>query len=125
MASNNNVPADSPSVIAEVAAGQGITFCQAARLMPPNGSGRQLNPSTVWRWCRDGVRLPGGTRVRLEACRVGCRWLTSQAAVARFLAAQNPPAAASPPVAAPRPPAGGGRKKRRPNVESELDRLGL
>jgi hypothetical protein len=119
----NTVPADNPDVITEVVAGQGITLSQAARIIPPYESGRRLNPATVWRWSRGGVKLADGTRVRLEVCRVGCRWLTSRAAVARFLAAQNAPAA-SPPTA-PRPHASNKRTKRAEDIEMDLERLGL
>jgi hypothetical protein len=36
----DNVPADNPSVIAEVASGEGITLSHAAKLVPPHESGR-------------------------------------------------------------------------------------
>jgi hypothetical protein len=51
----------------------------------------------LWRWITEGVRLPDGSRVRLEAARLGGRWLTSEPALRRFLAAQTPELGASPP----------------------------
>src|SRR5262249_10906450 len=56
---------------------------------PRRRTGR-LNASTIWRWCRDGVLLPDGSRLRLEAVRLGGRWLTSEAAPARSAARQTP-----------------------------------
>jgi hypothetical protein len=37
-----------------------------------------------------GVRVQSGERVRLEAVRLGGRWVTSSAALERFIAAQTP-----------------------------------
>lgn len=53
---------------------QGLTLAQAAKLLPGNP-----NPSTLWRWCRQGV---GG--VRLEYRRVGRQIITSRDALQRF-----------------------------------------
>jgi hypothetical protein len=38
----------------------------------------------------DGIRLADGSLVRLEAARVSGRWLTSEPALQRFIAAQTP-----------------------------------
>jgi hypothetical protein len=38
----------------------------------------------------EGVRLPSGRVVRLEAVRVGQRWLTTAEAVQRFIEDQTP-----------------------------------
>jgi hypothetical protein len=43
------------------------------------------------------MRLPDGSTLRLEAARLGGRWLTSRAAVWRFLAAQTPDLSAGEP----------------------------
>lgn len=50
----------------------------------------QVNPATVWRWVKRGVR-----GVKLEAVKVGGHWRVSQAAIDRFTAATT--AAAMPP----------------------------
>lgn len=52
--------------------------------LPPGRNGKRLHLSTLLRWVIDGVRTPDGARVRLEAIRVGARWLTSDAALQRF-----------------------------------------
>lgn len=83
---------DSPSqVIQEILSGDALGMSAAARKVPPHresGRGRS-HPSTVWRWILTGAKGPGGV-VRLEAARVGGRWLTSAAALARFFAALTP-----------------------------------
>jgi hypothetical protein len=48
----------------------------AARHLPPYRGGRPVNPVTLWRWITTGVQLTDGRRVRLEAVRLGGRWLT-------------------------------------------------
>ena len=53
-----------------------LTFSAAARSLP----GRP-HPSTIWRWHRVGVR-----GIRLEAVRLGGRYITSQEALDRFAA---------------------------------------
>ena len=67
-----------------------LTLNQAARLLPPSRCGRPVHLSCIFRWVRDGVRLLDGSRVRLEAIRLGGRWLTSVEALERFAAAQTP-----------------------------------
>jgi Protein of unknown function (DUF1580) len=67
-----------------------IGLPQAARRLPPFRAGRPVSPATVWRWVVEGVKLLDGRRVRLEALRLGGRWITSVEALARFAAAQTP-----------------------------------
>jgi hypothetical protein len=67
-----------------------LSMGQAARKFPPYRQNRPVNPSTIWRWICDGVKLRDGTVVRLEGVRCGDRWLTSQEAIARFIDAQTP-----------------------------------
>ena len=52
--------------------------------LPPAKSGRRVHRAAVWRWVSQGLRGPDGTRVQLEALRMGRRWVTSKQAVARF-----------------------------------------
>src|SRR5436305_568252 len=60
----------------------------AAKLVPSFRGDRPTNSSTIFRWGRQGVRLPGSKeRLRLEIVRIGGRWCTSQAALTRFFAA--------------------------------------
>ena len=56
---------------------------------PPGANGKQ-DRFRAWRWVQKGVRAPDGRQVYLEAVKVGRSWMTSQAAVARFLAATTP-----------------------------------
>jgi Protein of unknown function (DUF1580) len=67
-----------------------LSLAQAARRFPPYRQGRPVSPSCLWRWCFDGVKVPGGGVVKLEAVRVSGRWLTSLEALSRFVARQTP-----------------------------------
>jgi hypothetical protein len=67
-----------------------ITLAAAARLFPPTRQGRPISLSAIFRWISDGIKGPDGKRIRLEATRVGGRWLTSVAALERFALAQTP-----------------------------------
>jgi hypothetical protein len=66
-----------------------ISLSQAACLLPPSRRGRPVTLSCMLRWVLDGVNTPSG-RVRLEAFRLGGRWLTSVPALERFAARQTP-----------------------------------
>lgn len=66
-----------------------IGMTAAARLYGSFRNGRPTHPSTPTRHHLHGVRLPCGLIVRLEAVRMGGRLMTSKAAVARFIAAQQ------------------------------------
>lgn len=56
----------------------GLSLSEATKQLPSLG-GRRLDVSTLWRWCRRGVR-----GVRLEYVRLGRRIITSREALARF-----------------------------------------
>ncbi|VTS01854.1 : DUF1580 [Gemmata massiliana] len=89
-----------PQVLAEIQAGAGLSLSAAGRLFPGHRGGAAVDPSTVFRWRTKGTRTAAGAVVKLEAVRVGGRWLTSRGAVARFVAALT--AAADPtPVVTP------------------------
>jgi len=75
----------------------------------PGARGRaHLNASTLFRWATKGVPDAHGIRHRLEAVRVGARWLTSTEAVRRLVAklteaslpADTPKPASPPPTPA-------------------------
>jgi hypothetical protein len=61
-----------------------ISLTQAARLLPPGRGGRPVTLSCLLRWLLRGARGPDGKLVRLEALRIGGRWVTSRAALQRF-----------------------------------------
>lgn len=57
--------------------------------LPPGRRGRHVSLSCALRWTLNGVRLPSGEIVRLEAIRLGGRWLTSIEALQRFAERQT------------------------------------
>jgi len=57
-----------------------ITLAKAARLLPRIG-GKKIAVSTIWRWCRNGLRGE-----RLEYVRVGRKICSSPEALRRFSA---------------------------------------
>jgi hypothetical protein len=104
-----------------------ISLCQAAKLFPPARRGRPVSGSCVFRWHRDGVRTADGRRVYLEALRVVNRLVTSEAAVQRFVLAQQsgaaPAAPNEPSHPAPRTP--GQRARASERAASELKAQGV
>ena len=60
------------------------SFAEAAGRLPALRAGKSVNPSTVWRWTKRGVRARNGVRVRLEAIKVGGTCCTSDEALLRF-----------------------------------------
>jgi hypothetical protein len=81
-----------------------IPLAVAAAETPPGRNGKRCHLSTFIRWITRGARGPHGTRVRLEAVRLGGRWLTSREALQRFAEALTP-RLDDEPIAAPRTPA--------------------
>jgi hypothetical protein len=75
----------------EIAAGEGLSLSQAARVFPNYRAGRPRTPSCLVRWIGRGV-LVNGQRVHLEAARISGAWVTTRAAIARFVEAQTPQA---------------------------------
>ncbi|MCH8823503.1 MAG: DUF1580 domain-containing protein [Planctomycetes bacterium] len=59
-----------------------LSLAEAARQCPGKPA-----PSTVWRWCRRGVRARSGERVRLSHVRVGGRIYTTLHSLTRFFEA--------------------------------------
>src|SRR5262245_41466089 len=109
-------------VLSEITAGHGITLKEAAKLVPPARKGRPVTLSCLLRWVLDGVRVPDGHRVRLEAARLAGRWITSAGALRRFVAAQTPPPS-EPLAGVPRSP--GKRLRANERAAEELDHLGI
>jgi hypothetical protein len=86
-------------VLTEIQSGDGLSLSAAGRLFPGHRGGASVDPSTVFRWVTKGTRTTGGRAVKLEAARVGGRWLTSRGAVGRFVAALTEAAIPSAPPA--------------------------
>jgi hypothetical protein len=70
----------------EIVSGDNLGFAAAAKLFGQSRKDSSVSPSCVWRWAKHGVEISGGDRVRLEALKLGSRWLTSKGAMQRFLA---------------------------------------
>jgi hypothetical protein len=100
-----------------------ITLAQAAARLPPNRLHRPVTASCVLRWVLSGVKVPGGGRMKLEAVRLGGRWLTSVEALERFAARQTPGLDAATNGAPPRPPAS--RQRASERAEKELAKIGI
>lgn len=67
-----------------------ISLGEAARVFPGARGADRINPSTVLRWCRKGVRTATGV-VRLDSLRAGSRVFTTREAVSRFVASLSSP----------------------------------
>ena len=75
-----------------------ITLSQAASRRPGARGCDRIHPATLTRWLLRGVKSLSGQLVRLEAERLGCRWVTSEAALSRFTEAlSTQPIQQSPP----------------------------
>ena len=74
-----------PLVLQEVMSGDGLSFSAAGRLFPGHRGGKAMDSSAIYRWYAKGKTGPSGALVRLEACRVGSRWLTSKQSLNRFI----------------------------------------
>jgi hypothetical protein len=100
-----------------------IPLKDACRLVPPARSGKRTHLSTLLRWIQHGARGPSGERVRLEAVRLGGRWLTSREALQRFAAALTPPTDTVPPAPASRTPSA--RAKAADRAGQALEQAGI
>jgi hypothetical protein len=65
-----------------------ISFRAAAALLPSTQPGECVCFTTIWRWATKGI-CRNGERVKLDAVRIGGRWVTSHQALERFTAALN------------------------------------
>src|SRR5437588_5416327 len=87
MTDPSSTTTETPQVLNEIQTGDGLSLSAAGRLFPAHRGDGTLDPSTIFRWVKAGSRSAAGQLVRLEAVRVGGRWLTSRGAVARFVSA--------------------------------------
>jgi Protein of unknown function (DUF1580) len=99
-----------------------ISLIQAAGLLPPGRRGRPVSLSCLLRWVLTGARGPSGERVRLEAVRLGGRWITSRQALQRFAERLTPRIFAAP---APIPRTASQRQGASERAEEELERRGV
>ena len=96
-----------------------ISLSQAAARYPGHRGAKRLHPATLTRWILNGVRAIDGRRVKLEAVRLGCRWLTSEAALRRFAEALTAPPPDSPPTRTPTD-----RRRASEQADAELRAMG-
>src|SRR5262249_43561425 len=102
-----------------------LSLAQAARKIPPY-RGNRTNPSTIFRWICIGVKMPDGHVLKLEGLRLAGRWLTSEEALQRFLAAQNAvchPDPDSPPISTIRTP--NQRLRASQKAADQLEEMGI
>jgi hypothetical protein len=62
---------------------QVLSFPEAARRVPSFRQDKPTNTLTIHRWATIGIKTPQGI-IKLEAVRLGGRWLTSVEAINRF-----------------------------------------
>jgi hypothetical protein len=113
----------SDQFLSEIEAGEGQRLAVAARLVPSARQDKPVSMSCLLRWVLDGARGPGGKRIRLEACRISGKWITTRGALRRFIEAQTPELADGEPAAKPRTPRQ--RRKAAERAEKELEQLGI
>ena len=56
-------------------------------LIPPRPNGKPVNPSTVWRWIRQGLEGVDGERIKLEVIYAGNRPFVTPDAIEEFFQA--------------------------------------
>src|SRR5262245_19164493 len=74
----------------DLASEKTFPLSQAPKFLPSSRMGRPVSLSCLLRWVFDGVKTPDGRRVRLEALRLGGKWVTSMEAIQRFAESQTP-----------------------------------
>jgi hypothetical protein len=94
----------------------------ACCLVPAARNGKRTHLATLLRWILTGSRGPTGERVRLEAVRLGGRWMTSREALQRF-AERLTPQSPEGPAQAPRTPTQ--RQRAAERAGRELDAIGI
>jgi hypothetical protein len=102
---------------------QPLTLAEACRLVPPGRGGRRTHLSTLLRWITSGVRTAGGSVVRLEALRLGGKWVTSREALQRFAERLTPSLEDPADTPAPRTPTA--RRRAAERAGAELERRGI
>jgi hypothetical protein len=99
-----------------------LSLIEACRLVPPARGGRRTHISTLLRWITRGVVTADGRRVRLRACRLGSRWITSRESITEYMQALTPPLDAEP-TATPRTP--GKRQRAAEAAGKQLEKVGI
>jgi hypothetical protein len=98
-----------------------IPLARARKFFPPGRGGKSTHISTLVRWIINGARSNDGTVVRLEALRIGSRWVTSREAIQRFAEALTPRLNSASPASRTRT----ARLRASKRAAEQLDKLGL
>lgn len=98
------------------------SLAQAVAWVPASRRGKRTHISTLLRWIIKGSRAPDGRVIRLEALRLGGRWLTSREALQRFAARLTPSPEQSPPEVPSNPVQ---RRRASERAAEELRRIGV
>ena len=106
----------------DISAETTISLTQACKFLPAGRRGRPIHLSCVLRWITNGSRAPDGRRIRLEAVRIGGRWITSREALTRFAEALTPRFDDAP---APAPRSAAKRHKANERAAKELEAAGI
>jgi hypothetical protein len=99
-----------------------LSLAQAADLLPPGRGGARPTVGCILRWILKGAKAPSGDLVRLDAIRLGGRWVTSREAIQRFAEALTPQLngnAVLPPRSAAK------RRQASERAAKELEKLGI
>jgi hypothetical protein len=99
-----------------------LSLAEAAKLLPSARLGRPVSFACILRWILNGTKSPDGRIVKLEALRLGSRWVTSREALQRFAERLTPPME-SEPTATPRTP--GHRRRVLERTARDLEKLGI
>jgi hypothetical protein len=99
-----------------------LSLSHVPPILPRGRRGRPVSFACVLRWVLDGAKSPSGEVVRLEACRLGGRWITSREALQRFTERLTPGTGDAPMV-----PVRTARQRRRAaeKAEQQLRALGI
>jgi hypothetical protein len=101
-----------------------LGLVEAAQFLPRGRNSSRPHLSTLLRWILTGAKSPTGEVVRLEAVRLGSKWITSREALARFAERLTPSLAdIAAEQRAPRSPSARQRASQR--AAKELERVGI
>ncbi len=105
-----------PSILSETT----LSLADAVCRLPRGRDGNPICFSTVFRWAMRGIIAPSGERVRLEAIRLGGRWITSHEALQRFVERLTPDLGDADSVRTP-----AARKRAGEVVSKKLEKMGI
>jgi hypothetical protein len=96
---------------------------EICKILPPSRGAKKTSFTTVLRWIQKGARAANGQVVRLEALRLGCKWISTREAVQRFALKLTEGATSDAPNATPRTP--GRRQRAAEQAGQQLTSMGI